>query len=251
MTLRFASNRTATRWWSRLADAIRSERARPWLALSAIVGAYLIVGELVRAIDRWSWSALPARSRWGGIPLYALWIVVLGLVAIRRPRPQLWPTRATWTRANVAVLACVVVATDWIYGWKVPSVLAGTLEPSWPPSNWVYFANAVAFAPWVEEWLFRGVLWDAIASRARARDDRRAVLADLRAIRRMALVLDPRSVLDGRRGQPAVGALRVRTRHGDPALAAARDRNQRGDSRCMERVVSSVGVDSRQCHVPR
>lgn len=126
-----------------------------------IVACYLALRELSGELAR------QQAAHWFGQHLtafYLPWAVVLAVTgSVWRP-PRVIPTRDVWTRVNVLVFVGVVVATECLYGFMVSRLIAGDLAlhpPSYVPG---LFTAAVA-APMVEEWLFRGVLWDALIER--------------------------------------------------------------------------------------
>jgi membrane protease YdiL (CAAX protease family) len=134
--------------------------ARRIVEIVAIVAMFVAASELVRVV-------LPSGlGWWGGLTFYALWIPVIALVHVVQPLPPLVPAAETWTVPNAAILVAVVVTVDYIYGFAFARTIVGD-RALHAPKTWQYLVNAAIAAPLIEEWLFRGVLWDAIEPRAR------------------------------------------------------------------------------------
>jgi len=123
--------------------------------------------------DRWPWYA-----SLGVASIVAIWGVMLALLAMMWPsggRPQISPPRSTATLGNAVVMIGILVAVDWIFGFPLAHVAMGHVVIH-TPASWIAFAAIAVGGPLVEEWLFRGVLWDVIASRTTGRG---AILAPL------------------------------------------------------------------------
>ena len=101
-----------------------------------------------------------------GLAYYACWSAALAVLAVAwsRARPRLVPPRAVWTPATFAIAAGVVICADWLHGGRLALAIVGELAVHAPRDGQVA-VTAIVLAPVVEEWLFRGVLWDALAPR--------------------------------------------------------------------------------------
>jgi membrane protease YdiL (CAAX protease family) len=142
---------------------------RSVLEIMAVVASVVVGRDLTVALD------LALRERWSGYAslgvasIVAIWGVVLVAVAIIWPqsgRPRIRPPQPVWTMRNVVVVIGILVAIDWLYDFRLARVIAGQI-PFHAPISWLSFVAIAIGGPVVEEWLFRGVLWDAIASRTR------------------------------------------------------------------------------------
>lgn len=137
----------------------------------AIVAGVAIVRDITVAVDLLLRDRLPGYASLGVASIVAIWSVVLAIVAAIWPRggrPPIWPPQSTRTFINALVLIAVFVAVDWIHSFPLAHVAMGSVAIH-VPTSWVAFAAIAIGGPLVEEWLFRGVLWDAIASRTHGR----------------------------------------------------------------------------------
>lgn len=98
----------------------------------------------------------------GSIPFYALWAIAAVTWSLGWPEDasvRVVPQASAWTRRNVAVLALVVAASAAMYGSGVARLLQGAAHA--PRSILVLCGGGVS-GPIVEEWIFRGVLWNRL-----------------------------------------------------------------------------------------
>jgi len=119
----------------------------------------LVLAHVAVAIDRWSWQAFAGPfARWqvSSLPFYAACTVFGLLAALAMPHLAKVPWRSR--RADLLVRAIVLAGAALMY---MPS-LVRLGELHMPASTLGFIAGAVA-APVVEEWVFRGLLWNAIA----------------------------------------------------------------------------------------
>ncbi len=96
--------------------------------------------------------------RLSGIPFYGLWVVVLLIhrQATLAPMSTRWlPIRESYSRTNLCILALLTL----LCAFESYQILSSGTALQWP-TNPYNIASAVILAPLVEEWLFRGVLWD-------------------------------------------------------------------------------------------
>lgn len=136
-------------------------RARRTGEIVAIVVCSLALRELTTEV------AKVIGYRWASLPFFAMWFVACAAASYVWGWPRWWPARSAWSRRNLVVFVGVLVATDYLYGFKLPRIVAGDYAFH-APYTAVYFIAAAIAAPLVEEWLFRGVLWDAIRVRSTA-----------------------------------------------------------------------------------
>ncbi|HEU0031391.1 MAG TPA: CPBP family intramembrane glutamic endopeptidase [Kofleriaceae bacterium] len=136
---------------------------RRTLEIVAVVAVFVVARELVTATHRALWS--PAIGWWSGLLFYALWIPLLVIHASLRTRPRVIPPSEMWTRRNVIVLAVAIAVTEWMYGMPITRIATGQLAVH-EPAAWQYLVNAMIAAPVIEEWIFRGVLWDELEARS-------------------------------------------------------------------------------------
>jgi membrane protease YdiL (CAAX protease family) len=129
-----------------------------------VVVLFLALRELIATVDGVLWSEWPARRTWAAVPLYAMWAAALALATIALPR-ELRATwwRGEWRRPELIAFALAFVANEWVYGAKLLRCLAGDLTFH-APTSWSYLVAASVAAPVIEEWLFRGALWNVIAA---------------------------------------------------------------------------------------
>ncbi len=69
---------------------------------------------------------------------------------------------------NALVMIGIMVAVDWLFDFRLVRIVAGQI-PIHMPTSWLSFAAISIVGPLVEEWVFRGLLWDAVVSRTRGR----------------------------------------------------------------------------------
>jgi membrane protease YdiL (CAAX protease family) len=144
---------------------------RAWLEIISVIVSVALARDLTVALDLWLREQWPDYAKLGAVTINAIWIVVLVALALAWPgtgRPRVRPPEATWTRSNALVLIGVLVAADWTFGFKLLHVVEGQV-PLHTPASWLAFAAIAIGGPAVEEWVFRGLLWDAIASRTPGR----------------------------------------------------------------------------------
>jgi membrane protease YdiL (CAAX protease family) len=128
--------------------------------LAGIVLAFAVVRELTGRAAVALARAFPDRQL-GAVPFYAMWTLALVAVARFQPRPRMWPPRVAWNVATIALVVASVITVDSLYGFLVGRALVGDFNFHWPT---IAVLNGV-LAGVIEEWLFRGVLWDAIEAR--------------------------------------------------------------------------------------
>lgn len=135
-----------------------------WQRIVVVLAVFVAVRELVTLTHDALWT--PELGWWSGLVYYALWVSLLVPASMLLGRPRAWPSRDAWTRRNVLILVLVVIATEALYGFRATRVAIGDVALH-EPAAWQYLVNAMIAAPLVEEWLFRGLLWDAIDDRDR------------------------------------------------------------------------------------
>jgi membrane protease YdiL (CAAX protease family) len=101
---------------------------------------------------------------WMGLAFYALWIPPCAIAIHAWGMPRWVPQRRVWTRRNVVVLGLVWLAAEAMYGFKLCNIVLGYVSLH-PPAFWQLEVNAAVAAPVIEELVFRGLLWHAIAKR--------------------------------------------------------------------------------------
>lgn len=147
----------------------------PW-AIAVGVAGYLALHDVSVIVDGWTWR-WPVRATFGALPWYALWLPPLLLATLAAPtlRTQLVPPCTVWTRRTLAVTALVLLAVEAMYGFVVVRGVTG-ISGLRAELDVALLLTAALAAPFVEEWLFRGVLWNLIAGPA---PSRQATLAAL------------------------------------------------------------------------
>jgi membrane protease YdiL (CAAX protease family) len=142
---------------------MRASMVRRCFEILAIVVLYLALREFVGATSGQLWRVVPELE---GIAFYLLWVGVLGAAAwLLRWKPCVWPVRAAWTRGNVIVfVVATIITTELFYGFRIARLAIGEISFH-APEHGTWLVNGVVFAPLVEEWLFRGVLWRLISER--------------------------------------------------------------------------------------
>lgn len=136
-----------------------------------MVAVVAIARDLTVALDLLLRDRFDGYAHLGVASVIAIWTVVLAAVAMMWPnvgRPPIWPPRATRTFGNALVSVGIFIAVDWIFGFPLARVASGSVALH-VPASWIAFAAIAVGGPLIEEWLFRGVLWDAIASRTHGR----------------------------------------------------------------------------------
>lgn len=130
--------------------------------LGAVV--VLALGYLVIAIkdQLWSWFG-PTLAGWqtGSLPFYAVWIVV-GLVALAA-YPALGPVPWRSRRPARVAIALVLAGSLVLYGSALLRVVQG--DGHLPAAVGLWLGGGLV-GPIVEEWLFRGLLWNHLARAA-------------------------------------------------------------------------------------
>jgi membrane protease YdiL (CAAX protease family) len=131
--------------------------------LLAIVVVWLAIKVLLVRINLELAAAWPDGFRdWqiGGLLYYGSWIVALcGLHAVMPSvsvSVALRPAPGAWVTSNVVILAvgaalAAIDAMVHFHGWHAPTSAA-------------LGVSAIVLAPIVEEWLFRGVIWDRVVA---------------------------------------------------------------------------------------
>jgi membrane protease YdiL (CAAX protease family) len=133
--------------------------ARRAAELAAIVALFVMARVVVDALQ---YDVLASTS---GLVWCGLWSVVIVAASFFMPRPRVWPPREVWTRVTLAIVVAVLLATDYLYGFKLTHVVTGDI-PLHGPLPWEITVTTAIAGPLVEEWLFRGVLWQATEDRA-------------------------------------------------------------------------------------
>lgn len=135
-----------------------------------MVIAFFALNESLRGVDVYLRGQWPLWRTLGGISFLAMCTFALVLVHRAWPRPlliKLWPSDSS-RRALGALLVVGIVANEAFYNWKLIQIVSGTLTVH-APGSWIYMTTAVLLAPIVEEWLFRGVLWELVRAQFRGR----------------------------------------------------------------------------------
>ena len=142
-------------------------------------GHVLVVGLVVVAlsflclgISARLWSAFgPSFLAFGvgSLPYYAAWIALCLLYTLAYPRlaatPWRWPD-VTWTRPTVAITVLVVIASIWMY---LPALIRMLGGDGRLPSPLLVLAGGGIVGPILEEWLFRGIVWNQLRDAAPGR----------------------------------------------------------------------------------
>lgn len=105
---------------------------------------------------------LEQRTRYdlGSLPFYGLWMLLAAAWSLAVPddaRVPLRIARARGSWGSVAILAAIVVASMAMYSQSVTRVAHGQVHP---PRVLGPFLGGGVVGPVVEEWIFRGLLWN-------------------------------------------------------------------------------------------
>jgi membrane protease YdiL (CAAX protease family) len=126
----------------------------------AIVACTLALREVI--------GRLCVHTPWyAALSFYGMWTIALLVASTAWSYPRVVPARSAWNRRTALVIAVALLATEWLYDFKLARLIGGDITVHAPAGVW-FTLNAAVIAPVVEEWLFRGVVWDAIAARSSA-----------------------------------------------------------------------------------
>jgi len=137
--------------------------SRPWvrfaLAVAVVTGLFVVA----RFLSNLAWRSWPgALAETGGASFYVPWGIAIGIARWRAPRwrPPWRSPPGTWRAASSYVaLAVALGGIGWLYRGFLAQAMADGL--AWPPMT-LGMVSGVVLGPFVEEWVFRGLLWRAL-----------------------------------------------------------------------------------------
>jgi membrane protease YdiL (CAAX protease family) len=136
-------------------------RAAGFVLAVVVVTVVFAAAALISMVAWRYWSAALADT--SGLSFFAPWAVAIAIAHRSLPswRPRwLGPALAWRSVANLAVLVVAIGAIAWLYRSQLErAVMNGLLVP---PLT-LAVVSSVLLGPFIEEWVFRGVLWSALA----------------------------------------------------------------------------------------
>jgi membrane protease YdiL (CAAX protease family) len=148
-----------------------------WIARLVTIAVFaLAISDWIPLASGWFVAVLPAQAHaLGSVPLYTVWLAVGAMYAVAWPdrAPTPWRARpSSWSRRDWIIIAIGAgFALSMYAGYVVTVINSGATAPR------LDFLGGGVMAPFVEEWIFRGLVWnqiDAVSS-----DPRRGVVANL------------------------------------------------------------------------
>jgi membrane protease YdiL (CAAX protease family) len=137
----------------------RVERARRFaLVVLAGVAAFVVVAW----VSRWTWRAGPDWLRSGGTTFVVPWLIVLGVAAMVWPEARVpWrPAAGAWrSPRTLLVVLGALGGVAWLYAGMLAQIAERGCVP--PPMT-MGVLSGIVLGPVVEEWIFRGILWQEL-----------------------------------------------------------------------------------------
>ncbi|HEY5923641.1 MAG TPA: CPBP family intramembrane glutamic endopeptidase [Kofleriaceae bacterium] len=141
-------------------------------ALHFVVVAVIVIALsfACNAASMAAWRAFPTTFATLGVsslPFYAAWAAICAGFTFAYPDAAATPWRVPrWSRRDWVVFALVVVASVLMYLPPIVRAIDGQAHVPDPP---LYIAAGGIVGPIVEEWLFRGIVWNVLRRAAPGR----------------------------------------------------------------------------------
>jgi len=137
----------------------------------AIVGLVVIaLSFLCNGLSILTWQLAPetfSSIGLGSLPFYGAWIAICALTTIAYPVEVATPWRiGEWSRSKSLVLAGVIAVSIYMY---MPAIWLALTGYAYVPAPLLVIAGGGIVGPFLEEWLFRGIVWNVLRRAAPGR----------------------------------------------------------------------------------